>query len=145
MAIDSAKSKEVVLNWYQAMGRGDWDNMMGVLDENFTLSLIDKPYAKSVPYLGTWKGREGVAKFNQFRMDNAEVHGFEIKDIISEGNTVTSKLWTKLLSKPTGKEFELNLVHWIKVGDNGKIQSCETIFDPIPEIAAFDPGSVKGA
>jgi ketosteroid isomerase-like protein len=142
MAISSEKAKEVVGNWYAAMGRGDWDNMMGVLDENFTLSLIDKPWGKAVPYLGTWKGREGVAKFNQFRMDNAEVHGFEIKDLIAEGGTVASKLWTKLLSKKTNTEFELNLVHWIKVSDEGKILSCETIFDPVPEINAFAPGSV---
>ena len=44
--------------------------------------------------------------------------------------------------RATGVYFELEIIQWIKVSDAGKITHVDAIFDPVPEMNAFKPGTV---
>jgi ketosteroid isomerase-like protein len=143
MALDSSKSREIVTNWYMAMGRGDGAGIMGALDKDVVFILAPKPWTKPIPYLGTWKGPEGFGKASEIRNSTSQITGFELREVIADGNKVVALINSKSTCIPTGVPFELDVVQFLELNDEGKITKCTAYFDPVPEINAFAPGSVK--
>jgi ketosteroid isomerase-like protein len=136
--MDSEKTAQIVSSWYSAMGSWDFDTLMNTLDNDVVFILADnKPYTKQVPYLGTWVGKEAFGKASQIRNETSQISGFEVLEVIAQGNKAAARVISKSTCIATGIYFELDITQWLELNDDGKITKVTAIFDPLPEIDAF--------
>lgn len=142
--MESAKTHELVANWYGAMGKMDWDAVMGALADDVVFTLAPKPYTKMIPYLGKWVGKAAFAEASRIRNETSQISGLDLKGVVAEGNTAVALITSKSTCIATNKYFELDIVQWIEVRDDGKIAKVDAYFDPVPEMDAFQPGVVQG-
>jgi len=142
--MESAKTHELVANWYSAMGRRDWDTVMNALAEDVVFDLRPKPYTKMIPYLGKWVGKAAFAQASQIRNKTSQISGLDLKGVVAEGNSAVALITSKATCIATGKYFELDIIQWIQVNEQGKIAKVDAYFDPVPEMNAFQPGVVPG-
>jgi ketosteroid isomerase-like protein len=139
--MDTDATYSVMTNWYTAMGSGDMDGVMNALAEDVLFILAPKPYTRVIPYLGTWVGKDGFAEAVKIRTDTTQITGYALRDLLAQGNRAVALIYSKATCVATGKEFELDVVHWLELNDDGKIAKCTAYFDPVPEMDAFTPDS----
>lgn len=137
--MDSDKTHKIVADWYAAIGAGDFPAIMDPLADDVVLVLGPKPHTEIVPYLRTWVGKSGFADAVTTRDSYARVTGFDLRDLVAEGNRAVALSHTKTICLATGKEFELDVVQWMQLNDDAKIVNITAYFDPVPEIDAFTP------
>jgi ketosteroid isomerase-like protein len=139
MPVDTETTQRTIQSWYTAMGNWDFDTVMNTLDENVVFILQPKPYAKKIPYLGIWRGREAFGEASRIRNETSQITGFGLRELVCQGNKAVALIYSKATCIATGKEFELDVVQFLELNDEGKIVKCTAIFDPVPEINAFTP------
>ena len=137
--MDTDTTYTIINNWYKAMGSGDNEGVLNGLAEDAVFILAPKPYTKMIPYLGTWIGRDGFAQASKIRNDTSHITGFALRDLVAQGSKAVALIYSKATCVATNKEFELDVVQWLEVDDNGKIAKCTAYFDPVPEMNAFTP------
>ncbi len=137
--MDTETTARIVNRWYQAMGSWDTETVMNTLAEDVVFILAPKPYTKMIPYLGTWVGRDAFAEASKIRNDTSHITGFALRDVVAQGNKAVALIYSKATCVATGKEFELDVVQWLELNEDGKIQKCTAYFDPVPEMNAFTP------
>lgn len=137
--MNTEQTSRIVNDWYAAMGKFDWPNVMGALAEDVVFVLAPKPYTKMIPYLGTWVGRDAFAEASRIRNETSKITGFALRDVVAQGNKAVALIYSKATAVSTGKEFELDVVQWLELNDDGKIAKCTAYFDPVPEMNAFTP------
>ena len=142
--MESAKTHELVANWYAAMGKMDWDGVMNALSDDVVFTLAPKPYTKMIPYLGKWVGKAAFGEASRIRNETSNISGLDLRGVVAEGNSAVALITSKATCIATGKYFELDIVQWIQVNDQGKIIKVDAYFDPVPEMDAFQPGVVRG-
>ena len=142
--MDSAKTHELVANWYTAMGKLDWNTVMNTLSDDVVFNLFPKSYTKMIPYLGKWVGKAAFAEASRIRNETSKISGLDLHGVVAEGNSAVALITSKATCIATGKYFELEIVQWIAVNDGGKIVKVDAYFDPVPEMDAFQPGVVPG-
>ena len=139
--MDSDTTFNIVNGWYSALGRWDVDTVMNGLADDVVFVLAPKPYTKMIPYLGTWVGRDAFAEATRIRNETSQITGFALRDVVAQGNKAVALIYSKATCVATGKEFELDVVQWLELNDDGKIAKCTAYFDPVPEMNAFTPGA----
>jgi ketosteroid isomerase-like protein len=139
MALESSVTHKIVTDWYNAMGKFDIDGIFAALDDDVVFIISDEKYRKTIPYLGTWKGKNSFAEASKIRNDASQITGFALRGVVAEGNTAAAWIYSKSTALNTGKECELEIVQWLELNDQGKITKCTAIFDPVPELDAFTP------
>ena len=137
--MDSDTTYNIVNGWYSALGRWDVDMVMNGLADDVVFVLAPKPYTKMIPYLGTWVGRDAFAEATRIRNETSQITGFALRDVVAQGNKAVALIYSKATCVATGKEFELDVVQWLELNDDGKIAKCTAYFDPVPEMNAFTP------
>jgi ketosteroid isomerase-like protein len=137
--MDSDTTFNIVNGWYSALGRWDVDTVMNGLADDVVFVLAPKPYTKMIPYLGTWVGRDAFAEATRIRNETSQITGFALRDVVAQGNKAVALIYSKATCVATGKEFELDVVQWLELNDDGKIAKCTAYFDPVPEMNAFTP------
>jgi ketosteroid isomerase-like protein len=142
--MESAKTHELIANWYGSMGKMDWDAVMDALSDDVVFTLAPKPYTKMIPYLGVWAGKAAFAEASRIRNETSNISGLDLHGVVAEGNTAVALITSKATCIATGKYFELDIVQWVEVNDQGKIVKVDAYFDPVPEMDAFQPGVVPG-
>lgn len=140
--MESAKTHQIVADWYGAMGKFDWASVMGALSDDVVFILSPKPYTKMIPYLGKWVGKAAFMEASKIRNDTSQISGLDVKGIVAEGNTAVARIVSKSTCIATGVYFELDIIQWVQLNDQGKIIQVDAIFDPVPEMNAFKPGTV---
>jgi ketosteroid isomerase-like protein len=141
--MDSEKTHDIVAGWYNAMGQFDWDTVIGDLDDNVVFTLAPKPYTKMIPYLGVWEGKEKFLEASKIRNDTSQISGLELHEVIAQGNKAVALITSKATCIATGIYFELDIVQFIELNDEGKIVKVTAYFDPVPEMNAFRPDFVS--
>lgn len=136
--MDTEKTFEILKNWYTAMGEFDSATIMNTLAEDVVF-ILAPTYKEKIPYLGTWMGKVAFAEAIRIRTETTKITGYAMRDLLAQGNKAAAILYSKAVCVATGKEFELYVVHWLEVNNEGKITKCTAYFDPIPEINAFTP------
>jgi ketosteroid isomerase-like protein len=139
MATDTDTTYNIINSWFAAVGSGDTEKILNGLAEDAVVILEPKPYTKMIPYLGTWTGRDGFGQAMKIRNDTSRVTGFALRDLVAQGSKAVALIYIKSTCVATGKEFELDVVQWLELNDNGKITKCTAYFDPVPEMNAFTP------
>jgi ketosteroid isomerase-like protein len=75
----------------------------------------------------------------RIRNETSQITGFALHDVVAQGNKAVALIYSKATCVATGKEFELDVVQWLELNDDGKIAKCTAYFDPVPEMNAFTP------
>jgi ketosteroid isomerase-like protein len=138
--MDTEKAVQIITTWYTAMGNRDNDTVLSTLAEDVIFVLEPKPYTGMIPYLGTWRGRDGFAEASRIRNQTSTITGFALRDLVVQGNKAVALIYSKATCVATGKVFELDVVQWLELNDEGRIAKCTAYFDPVPEMNAFTAG-----
>lgn len=71
--MDSEAMRAMVTRLYEATGAGDWDAAAAMLTDDFSITEAD-----SVPFAGTWHGRNALRELFTKVMGMMDVAGFDI-------------------------------------------------------------------
>src|SRR6201999_4014133 len=111
----------IIKNWLDAMGSGDADGLMGRLDDDVVWIAAPKPYLKMIPYTGVWHGPAGFAEASKLRFEATQIKGFDVRNLVAQGNQAVAWVNTLSTNNETGKDFELDVSMWLELNDDGKI------------------------
>ncbi len=124
MREDTANIK-IVRQLYNAFMKKDIPAILRLLSEDVEWGEPENPYN---PAGGTRRGHSGFMEWINIGKDAEDILILEPKQFLSDINTVAVAGYMKCLAKPTGKVYESDFVHLIRIKDN-KIQKFQEFFD----------------
>ena len=104
-AIDLAKRV------YENFGNGDLPGVLACLSSDIEWQLLGP---SQIPYVGTYRGLEGVQRFFASLLETEEILEFAPEHFIDGGNTVVVLGHERCRTRATGKEYS---VRWVQVFD----------------------------
>lgn len=125
----------VVQQAYEAVGRNDIPAVLSLLTDDVEWTLQGP---STIPFAGTRHGHEGVAEFFTLVESNLEFQQFELRDFVSQGDTVVVIGYERNLIKPTGRTFDQEWAHVYTLKD-GKIATFRAFENTAAYMEAFKP------
>ena len=125
----------VVQQAYEAVGRHDIPAVLSLLMDDVEW-MLQGP--STIPFAGTRHGHEGVAEFFTLVESNLEFQQFELRDFVSQGDTVVVIGYERNLIKPTGRAFDQEWAHVYTLKD-GKIATFWAFENTAAYMEAFKP------
>lgn len=119
------KKIELVKQLYDAFSKKDIHTILGLLSEDIEWGEPENPFN---PAGGTRKGRSGFMEWINIGKDAEDILVLEPKHFLTNKDSVAVAGYMKCLAKPTGKVYESDFVHLVKIKDN-KIQKFQEFFD----------------
>lgn len=127
--------KEAVQEIYAAFGRGDVAAILERLDPNIEWEYDASP--TEVPWLQPRHGRTGATEFFT-SLGEIEIHRFEPKAILAEGNLVVVLVDFEATARKAGIRIEeLDEVHIWHFGDNGLVTRFRHRADTLKQLRAW--------
>jgi ketosteroid isomerase-like protein len=128
---------EEVKDIYAAFGRGD----IPAVTARFALDIDWDWYGpESIPFAGTYKGRDGATELFQRLAANCEFHSFEPRDFYADGNAVVVQGWMDVTARPTGQRWDNYWIHLWTFKD-GLVARLREYHDTAAVAAAFAANS----
>lgn len=124
--------RTVAARLYQALEDEDVPAILASCSLDVTVLY---PAAGSLPYGGTWHGREGVATFLEAHDQAEEILAFEVGQLIAEGDAVMAVGTFRGRAKPDGREWVTSFVHHLTISD-GRLDRWEAFFDTAAALEA---------
>ncbi len=112
------KSTVLVQAIYGAFLRGDVPAILDKLSDNIEWSVA-RPM-DGVPVFGTFKGKDGVAKFLTTLAEGSEIKVFDPNEYIAQYDKVVAFVHIEAVMKKTGKPYAQDAVHVWTIKD-GKV------------------------
>ena len=136
--LPASETLQVVNQWFEALNRGDVDAALQCMAEDVRWENIEKVDGVSdiIPWLGGFRGRDGVAEAFRLRDGVVEVQDFRRTDLVVEGDKAVAVVHERTRVNATGKYFEIDFVSWYEVR-NGKIVRFRAFTDSAPIVAAM--------
>jgi uncharacterized protein len=126
----------IVQGIYQAFGAGDIEAILNRLTEDV---VWRDPGQKVVPHAGTWRGRDGVARFFQAVAESMEFGSFEPQEFLASGDTVVVLGTMQITVRQTGKSYDNDWAMVWRLRD-GLVREWRVIEDTAVEAAAHTRG-----
>jgi ketosteroid isomerase-like protein len=127
--------KETVQEMYAAFGSGDVPAILERLDPNIEWEYDASP--TEVPWLQPRHGRAGATEFFT-SLGELEIHRFEPKAILAEGNLVVVLVDLEATVRKTGiRVEELDEVHIWQFGDDGLVTRFRHRCDTLKQLGAW--------
>jgi ketosteroid isomerase-like protein len=124
---------KLIADLYAAFARGDVPFILERLTADVRFDNSDSP---EMPYRGSYKGKDGVAKFFGDIGGAVEVKSFEPKTYLSSGGEVmTTGVWS-CVARATGKPFTSQWAMRFMVRD-GKVSYAHVYEDTAVTVAAM--------
>ncbi len=101
------------------------NTILGLLSDDVEWGEPENPFN---PAGGTRKGHAGFMEWINIGRDAEDILILEPRQFLNDINTVAVAGYMKCLAKPTGKVYESDFVHLIKIKDN-KIQKFQEFLD----------------
>ena len=98
----------VVQTAYAAFGRGDIPGVLDLIADEVEWKFCG---SKGLPYSGTFRSKEEIAKWFASISEVEEILAFEPREFISEGEKVAVLGWERSRVRSRGKVFESEWVH----------------------------------
>ena len=118
----------VVQKIYDAFVRSDVPTILSCVVEDATWSA---PYGQGVtPWARNYKGHSEILEFFKAVAETVEVHHFQVRETIAQGNKVVALVDWSGRAVRSGKTFEMLLVH-IWTLENGKVVDYIGPDDPL--------------
>lgn len=134
--MSAEKNVQLVKEFWRRFLNDEIDAMLDMNADDIVWNIGSGPALKVVPYFGVFRGREGcldcLAKYDKA----ASPQVFEMDEYFGDRDKVVVLGHEKVTAKPTGKQFESNLVFVFTVR-NGKIASMSGTFDTAALMQAF--------
>ena len=126
-AIDLAKKV------YDCFSKGDLPGVLSCLSDKIEWQLIGPT---TIPYFGTYKGKEGVQRFFANLFEVEEILEFVPQQFIDGGDSVAVVGRERCRAKTTDREF---CVEWTQVFDvkDGLVVRWREYIDTAPIVEAF--------
>jgi ketosteroid isomerase-like protein len=105
----------VVQSAYAAFNRGDISAVLDLIADDVEWKFCG---SKGLPYTGTFRGKDGTAKFFASIPEVEDLLVFEPREFISAGDKVTVLGWERSQVRPGGKVFESEWVHLFTIRDS---------------------------
>ncbi len=118
---------------YAAFGAGDLPRLLGFMTPDI---VWDFPRSSVIPWAGTFKGPDQVARFFAALVEHSEALAFEPRHFIASEDRVVVLGSDRFRVKATGKTFECEWAHAFTLRD-GKIAAFREYTDTAAVAAAF--------
>jgi len=122
---------DIIRRGYEAFGHGDIDTLLGLFDEQIEWVT---PGPAELPTSGRRTGKEQVAQFFGIVNDLFEIHRFEPKDMIAQGDRVVVLGEESATVKATGKVLDNSWAHVFTLRD-GRVVAFQEYFDTASTVA----------
>jgi uncharacterized protein len=124
---------ELAQKVYECFGKGDLPGVLSCLADDVEWELIGP---STIPYFGTYRGREGVQAFFSKLLEVEEILQFVPEQFIDGRDAVAVLGRERCRSKATGKEFS---ARWVQIFDcvSGKVVRWREYIDTAPMVAAY--------
>jgi ketosteroid isomerase-like protein len=116
------------------------DQMMDMQTDDVVWDICDGAAAETVPYFGTWKGREGCLACLEAYDGAADPQVFEIERYLGDGDKGFALGHETVRAKPTDKTFTTDFNFMLTIRD-GKVAGLKCYIDSAALITAFAPRS----
>ena len=126
-------TRQVVEAAYRAFGARDIEALLGLLSPDVTWGEPDNPH---IPSAGTRHGLPGVIEWLQVGNQTEVIVSFDPKRILVDGDIAAVIGQTRVVAKPTGRSYETEFVHLVRVLD-GRIARFQEFFDTWVAAEAF--------
>ncbi len=135
--------KTTVDNWFGALGKGDGEGALKILDENvvWTNTSPENHLSDIIPWLGQYKGRSAVAETFTIWAELSQVEEFEVINIFYNSDEAMAIIHEKALIKSTGLNYDIEFVQRLKIKSD-KIIAWTSYWDTSKGIVAFR-GDIK--
>ncbi len=130
---------EIVKKLYDAFGRKDINTILSLLSRDVEWGEPENPYN---PAGGTRYGHEGFLEWVSIGREAEEILSLDVKQFLSDENSVAAAGYVKCLAKPAGNIYESDFVHLITLKD-GMIIRFQEFFDTYAAGEAFRGGKYK--
>jgi ketosteroid isomerase-like protein len=134
--ISSMTNKETTQAIYDLFGKGDVPAILELVTDDVTWTCPGP--TEILPYAQVYKGKEGVAEFFRLIYANKDFPGFEVKELIEEGDKVVALGHWDAESKTTGKPYsgDWAMAFWYR---DGKLYEHKEYYDSYGEAMASKP------
>ena len=122
---------DIIRRGYEAFGHGDIDTLLGLFDEQIEWVT---PGPAELPTSGRRTGKEQVGQFFGIVNDLFEIHRFEPKEMIAQGDRVVVLGEESATVKATGKVLDNSWAHVFTLRD-GRVIAFQEYFDTASTVA----------
>ena len=131
----TSSNVKIVKKLYRAFEQGDLDTITALMDDDIEWVA---PGPTTIPFAGTFRGKEGIRKFFSIAFDTLDVREQKLRGFLISGDQVGVLGYEHMLVKATGREYRSNWLHLYTFA-NGKIHKFEEYVDTAAQAAAFTP------
>ena len=132
---------DIIRRGYEAFGHGDIDTLLGLFDEQIEWVT---PGPAELPTSGRRTGKEQVGQFFGIVNDLFEIHRFEPKEMIAQGDRVVVLGEESATVKATGKVLDNSWAHVFTLRD-GRVIAFQEYFDTASTVAELQAAGAKVA
>lgn len=118
---------------YQAFRERNVEAMLGFISSDVQWGEPDNPFN---PAAGTRHGHAGFLKWLQIGSESEDILALELRQFLTDGETVAAVGFARCRAKSTGKTYETDFVHVATFRD-GKIIRLQEFFDTYVAAEAF--------
>jgi|tagenome__1003787_1003787.scaffolds.fasta_scaffold20598541_2 ketosteroid isomerase-like protein len=131
----SSESKQVIQRMYDAYRRGDIEQILGNLTDDFMWNVPGP-----APFAGIRSGRDGMREFFDLMGKTVEVDQFDVNEILSDGDKVVVLGKERSKIRATGSTYESDFAHvWTLRG--GRVSHGQVFADTAAAGAAWGESS----
>ena len=120
---------------YQAFRVGDMETILSFMADDV---VWVHPGPDTIPFAGTFQGKQGVQQFFTTALERLEVLDQKIYDFLVKGDTAAVYGFEHMRVKATGREYKSNWIHSYSLRD-GRIARFEEYIDTAAVAAGFAP------
>ena len=128
--------KALAVKFYDTLLAGDLPALLEMLAPDI---LITNPMPYSVPFGGTYRGREGMQTYLGQIFETLELT-LTVDKYLAEGSSVVAFGYEDSLVKPTGRRYEMNWVHHLTFDEAGLMTGFHE-YNPTARIAEAFAGN----
>ena len=131
--MSAQENTNIAKQTYEAFLRGDIEGLLKLYAEDVRWEVYGPA---SLPTVGTWQGKDGLAQFFATVNERLEPHSFEPQEFSAQDDQVAVIGHYDWTAKATGRPFSANWVHVLTLRD-GKIIRFREYTDTAAAVAAF--------
>ena len=132
---------QVVREAYATFGRGDIQTLLNMYADDVEFIIPGPPDV--IPYAGTRRGRDQVARFYPALNEAIEFEQFEPREFIAQGDKVVVLGQGRGRVRSTGQSFEDEWVHVVTLR-GGKVTGFRVYEDTAAMVTAFTASQRAG-
>jgi ankyrin repeat protein/ketosteroid isomerase-like protein len=134
---NTATTSRIIKAFYDTLVRGDVEGALDYLAEDVEWVFPRTRENQIIPWSGTRTGRSQIKEAFQQREELLQLEAYEPYEFIVQDRRAVVFVYERSICKPTGKAFELDIVHDLTVREDGKIVRWQVVFDHTSMVAAL--------